>query len=212
MFMTATRGCISVDKAVGQPGCVCRSGQQGDELSGANSGSSDSGASRKLTKFEKHENSSNNDLPSFTTDKPPKASISLGCETCCVYYENILIVSLTIPSGSSTPNMKAIEHYGRLTLPTCAVHPTDEQHSTQNHILSGHGHFRSFSNLFPQWLSESKCCPEQAQVLCQESSHFVLLSFSSGYEELCVKFAERHAISITRTPSVLSLQRRNIQN
>lgn len=41
------------------------------------------------------------------------------------------------------------------------------------------GHFRSFSNLyFLPWLLESKCCPEQAQVLCQESSHFVLQNFS----------------------------------
>lgn len=44
---------------------------------------------------------------------------------------------------------------------------------------TGNGHFRSFSNLyFLPWLLESKCCPEQAQVLCQESSHFVLQNFS----------------------------------
>lgn len=40
------------------------------------------------------------------------------------------------------------------------------------------GTFEALAIFLPQWLLESKCCPEQAQVLCQESSHFVLQSLS----------------------------------
>ena len=46
--------------------------------------------------------------------------------------------------------------------------------------------FRSFADLSNGRRSQ-KVRLEQAQVLCQESSHVVLQCSSSGYEELCVK-------------------------